>query len=86
LLTDWEKNMKHGQLALLATLLVGCASEPATKPAASETAVAGRADANGVICRKEAPSGSIVRKQVCTTPEEREAARRRGEMDSDALR
>jgi len=79
--------MKYIYLVLLAAVMVACASEPATKTASSGTAAPTKPDeSNGVICTKEAPAGSIMRKTVCTTPEEREAARRRVEMDTDTVR
>lgn len=79
--------MKHGYLVLLMGLLFACASDPPKPTASGGTAAATEPESTtGVICRKEAPSGSIVRKKVCTTPEEREANRRRAEMDADSLR
>jgi hypothetical protein len=75
--------MKYGCVILFAALLSACSANT-SKPTAKQTDAKVETPDNGVICRTEAPQGSIVRKKVCTTPEEREAKRRQAEFEAEA--
>lgn len=67
--------------AVLAAVLASSAfaQAPAEPPAAQPDAAAGKttekkdAKADGVICRREIPTGSLFAVKVCTTAEQRKA-------------
>jgi hypothetical protein len=61
-------------VAVLATLLASSAvaQAPAATPPAAETKKEAKKD-DGVICRREIPTGSLFAVKVCTTAEQRKA-------------
>jgi hypothetical protein len=66
--------MKYGYIALLIGVMTACSAGP------GKERVAQRDDpSKGIICTTEVPIGSSLREKRCTTPEEREADRRKAE-------
>jgi hypothetical protein len=69
--------LRFGLLALLVGTLAACASDP-SKQAATKRPT--RDDpSKGIVCTTEIPTGSLLKEKKCTTPEERELARRDAE-------
>lgn len=60
--------------ALAIVTMTGCAADAERKTASQESD-----PSKGVICTYEVPTGSSIRERKCTTPEEREDARRQSE-------
>ncbi len=75
--------MKIGIIFLLVGIATACSSNPSgTTSASAKTAQAD--DPNtGIICTYEKPVGSFLKEKRCTTPAEREGARRQQDVLMD---
>jgi hypothetical protein len=70
--------MKYAVLVLMIGMATACSSDP-SKPAANSNVAQVDDPSKGIICTEDAPTGSVLKKKRCTTPEQREAARRQEE-------
>lgn len=77
-MTLGKNALRFGLVTVLMGALAACAADPSNKQAANKRPT--RDDpSKGIVCTTEIPTGSLLKEKKCTTPEERELARRDAE-------
>ncbi len=69
---------------VLAQTVSGVSEQPAAQPAPAPTQVADKKK-DGVVCRRETPTGSMFPVKVCTTAEQRKAENAAARKAQDSM-